>query len=147
MKSCIADLFLDREWAAAWKHNLDFSINGVYASEHVKLMDRHYGERCVLHENSGLFSMFDYVFTTCTNGANGITLFGLMYHDVGPEVFAREINRRPVMLVSPPEPLNMSLVLGELIKDMNILAVEGMHVTVLGRTFTYNSCLVGWRMR
>ena len=37
--------------------------------------------------------MFDVAFTTCTNGTNGITLFGLMSHDVGPEVFAHEINR------------------------------------------------------
>ena len=89
LKSCIADLFLDREWAAAWKQNLDISMNGVYASEHVKLMDRHYGG-CVLHENSGLFSMFDDAFTACTNGTNGITLFGLLPHDVGPEVCPRD---------------------------------------------------------
>ena len=30
--------------------------------------------------------MFDDAFTTCTNGFNGITLFGLMSHDAGPEV-------------------------------------------------------------
>ena len=65
----------------------------VYASEHVKLMDQHYGEG-VLHENSGLFSMFDDAFSSCTNGTDGIVVFGLMSHDVGPEVFAREINRR-----------------------------------------------------
>ncbi len=50
-KNCIADLFLDREWVAAWKQNLDIGLNGVYASEHVKLMDEHYGG-AVLHENS-----------------------------------------------------------------------------------------------
>ena len=88
LKRCIADLFLDREWAAAWKQNLDFSINGVYASE--KLMDRHYGG-CVLHENSRLFSMFDDAFTTYTNGTNGITLFGLMSYDVGPEILAARL--------------------------------------------------------
>ncbi len=88
--------------------------------------------------------MFDDAFTTCKNGTNGITLFGLMSHDVGPEVFAREINRRPVMLVSPPEPPNTSFLLDELIKDMNTLAVEGMTVTVLGRTFTYKSFLFSW---
>ena len=88
--------------------------------------------------------MFDDAFTTCTNGTNGITLFGLMFHDVGLEVFAREINRRFVMLVSPPEPPNTSLLLDELIKDINILAVEGTHVTVLGRTFTYKPFLFSW---
>ena len=72
--------------------------------------------------------MFDNSFTSCTNGTNGVTLFGLMSHDVGPEVFAREINRRQVMLVSPPEPPSTSLLLDELIKDLNTLAVEGMHV-------------------
>jgi hypothetical protein len=105
LKSCIADILLDREWAAAWKQNLDNIIHGVYALEHVKLMDQHYGG-CVVHENSWLFSLFDDAFTTCTNGTNGITLFGLLSHDVGPEVFAREISRRLVMLVSPPEPPN-----------------------------------------
>ena len=74
------------------------------------------------------FLMFD---DACTNGNNGITLFGLMSHDVGPKVFDREINRRPVLLVSPPELPNASLLLDELIKDMNTFAVEGMHVTVL----------------
>ncbi len=80
--------------------------------------------------------MCDDAFTACTNGTNKITLFGLVSHDVGAEVFAREINRRPVMLVSPPEPPSTSLLLDELIKDMNTLAVEGMTITVLGRTFT-----------
>ena len=89
-------------------------------------------------------SMFDDAFTACTNGTNGITLFGLISHDVGPEIFAREINRRHVMLVSPPEPPNTSLLLDELIKDMNTLAAEGMHVTVLGRTFTYKPFLFSW---
>ena len=115
-------------------------MNEVYASKHVKLMDQHYGGS-VLHENSGLFSMFDDAFTACTNGTNGIILFGLMSNDVGPEVFAREINRRQVMLVSPPEPPSTSLLLDELMKDMNTLAVEGMLVTVLGRTFTYKPFL------
>ena len=111
-------------------------MNGIDASEHVKLMDQHYGGG-VLHENSGLFSMFDDTFTACTNNTNGITLFGLMSHYVGPEAFAREINRRPVTLVSLPEPSNTSLLLDELVKDMNTLAVEGMPVTVLGRIFIH----------
>ena len=72
LKICIADLFLDREWTATWKQNLDISIYGVYASEHVKLMDQHCSG-CVLHENSGLFSVFDDAFTTCTNGTRVIT--------------------------------------------------------------------------
>ena len=109
LKICIADLFLDREWTATWKQNLDISINCVYASEHAKLMDQHYGG-CALRENSGSFYMFDDTFTSCTNGTNRITLFGLMSHDFGPEVFDREINRWPVMLVRPPEPPNTSLV-------------------------------------
>jgi len=62
--------------------------------------------------------MFDDAFTACTNGTNGITIFGLMSPDVDPEVFAREINRRLVMLVCPPEPPNTSLLLDELIKDI-----------------------------
>ena len=143
LKNCIADLFLDREWVAAWKQNMDISINGVYASEHVKLMDEHYGG-AVLYENSGLFSMFDDAFTACTNGTNGITLFCIMSHDVGPDIFSREINRRPVMLVSPPEPSNTSLLLDELIKDMNTLAEEGITVTVSGRTFTYKPFMFSW---
>ena len=85
--------------------------------------------------------MFDDAFTTCTNGNNEITLFGLMSHDVGPEVFAREINSRHVMLARPPEPPNTSLLLDELIKAVNTLAVEGIPLTVLGRTFTYKPFL------
>ncbi len=66
--------------------------------------------------------MFDDAFTACTNGTNGNTLFGIMSHDVSPGIFSREKNRRPVMLVSPSEPNNTSLLLDELIKDMNTLA-------------------------
>jgi hypothetical protein len=36
------------------------------------------------------------------------------------------------------------MLLDELIKDMNTLAVEGMNVTVLGRTFTYKPFLFNW---
>ena len=46
-------------------------------------MDQHFGG-CVLHDNLGLFSMFNDAFTTYTNGTNGINLFGLMSHDVDP---------------------------------------------------------------
>jgi hypothetical protein len=88
--------------------------------------------------------MLDDAFTTCTNGTNGMNVFGLMCNDVGPEFFAREINRRLVMLVSRPEPPNTSLLLNELIKDMNTLAVEGLFVTVLGRTFTYKPFQFSW---
>ncbi len=59
-------------------------------------------------------------------------------------IFSREINRRPVILVSPPEPSNTSLLLDELIKDMNTLAEEGITVTISGRTFTYKSFLFRW---
>ncbi len=48
------------------------------------------------------------------------------------------------MLVSPLGPPNTSLLLDELIKDMNTLAVEGKHVTVLGSTFTYKPFLFSW---
>ncbi len=75
-----------------------------------------------MHADSGIFSMFDDAFTACTNGSNGVSSFGLMSHDVGPELFARKINRRPMMLVSPPEPPYTSLIFYELIKDMNTLA-------------------------
>ena len=81
--------------------------------------------------------MFDDAFAACNNGSNGITLFGLMSHDVGPEHFVREMNRPLVMLVIPPEPPNTSLILKELIKEMNKLATEGMTVTVPRRTFIY----------
>jgi len=106
-------------------------------------MDQHYGG-CVLHENSELHSMFDVAFTSFTNVTNGITLFYLMSHDVSPELFAREVNWRPLVLVSPPEPPNTSLLLDELIKDMNTLVVEGMNVTVLGRTFSYKPFMFSW---
>jgi len=104
--------------------DLDISINGVYSSKHVKLMDQHY-DGCVIHENSRLSSMFDDAFTSCTNGTNGI-------------------NRRHVMLGSPPEPPNTSLLLDELIKDMNTLAVKSIIVTVLERTFTYKPFMFSW---
>ncbi len=114
------------------------SINGVYESEHVKLMDQHY-EDCTLHADFGLFFMFGDAFTTCTNVSNGIPLFGLISDDAGPELFAHEINRRPVMLVSPPEPPNTYLILYELIKNMNTLAMDGIIVTISERTFTYKT--------
>jgi len=123
--------------------NLDISTNGVYASHHVKLMDQHYGG-CVLHENPGLFSKFADAFTSCAHDNNGITIFGLMSHDVGREVFAREMNRRPMMFVRPPELSNTSLLLDELIKDKNTLAVEVLTVAVLGRTFTYTPFMFCW---
>jgi hypothetical protein len=88
--------------------------------------------------------MFDDAFTSCTNGSNGITLFGILSHDVAPDLFSREINTRLVMLVSPPEPSSTSLLLDELMKDMNTLAEEGMTVTALGRTFTYKSVMFSW---
>ncbi len=88
--------------------------------------------------------MFDDAFTACTNGTNGTTLFGIMSHDVGPDMFSREINRRPVTLVNLPEPSNTSLLLDELIKDMHILAEEGMTVTISGRTFTYKPFMFSW---
>ena len=48
------------------------------------------------------------------------------------------------MLVSPPEPPNTSLLLDELINDMNMLAKEGMQVTISGRTFTYKPFMFSW---
>ncbi len=85
LNNCIADLFLDRDWAASRNQNIDISINEVYESEHPKLIDQRYGD-CVLPANSNLFSMFDDAFTNCTDGINGISLFGLVSHDVGPEL-------------------------------------------------------------
>jgi len=67
-----------------------------------------------------------------------------MSHDVGLELFVREVNRRLVMLVSPPEQHNSFLLLDELIKDMNTLAVEGMTLPELRRTFTYKPFMFRW---
>ncbi len=80
----------------------------------------------VLQKKSGLYSLFDDGFTTFSNGTNGITLLGLMSHVVGPEMFSGEINRRIVMLISPPEPSNTTLLLDELIDDINMLAKDGI---------------------
>ena len=141
--SCISDLFLEPAWAASWKKNLDGSINGVHQSEHAKLMNEYFNGE-VLQKNSGLYSLFDDGFTTCSNGTNGITLLGLMSHDVGPEMLSREINRRTVMLISPPEPSNTTLLLDELIEDINMLAKDGIKVTHDGRNFTHKAFLFSW---
>ena len=68
-----------------------------------------------------------------------------MHHgSVCLEIFARKINRQHVMMVSPPEPPSTSLLLDELIKDNNTLAVESIIVTVLGRAFTYTPFFFSW---
>jgi hypothetical protein len=53
--------------------------------------------------------------------------------------FARDMSRRPIMLVSPPEPPNSSLLLEELIEDIHKMADIGTQVTCDGRTFTYKA--------
>jgi hypothetical protein len=68
-------------------------------------------QRAVLHYEAGLFSCVENGFTTCANGTKGITIFGLMSHDVGPMHFARDMNIRPLILVSPHEPPSSSLLM------------------------------------
>ena len=63
---------------------------------------------------------------------------------VGPEMLSREINMRNVMLISPPEPSNTTLLLGELIDDIAKLAKDGIKVTHDGRNFTYKAFLFSW---
>jgi hypothetical protein len=115
----------------------------VYQSEHVGLTDIQY-QWAILHHDAGLFSCLDDGFTPCANGTNGITIFGLMSHDVGPMHFARDMDRRPLILVSPPEPLNTSLLLEELTENIHKMADIGMQVTHGGRTFTYKAFLFSW---
>ena len=143
LEHVLANFFTDPKWAKAWKKDLDKSINGVHQSEHVRLMDNHF-LGAVLQPDAGLFSCFDDGFTACANGTNGITVFGLMTHDVGPMHFARDLNRRPLMLVSPPEPSNSSLLLEELIEDIHKMADIGIRVNHEGRTFTYKAFLFSW---
>jgi len=112
LESALANFFVDPEWARVWKKNLDSSINGVHQTTHVRLRDIQY-HGAVLHHGAGLFSCFDDGFTTCANRTNGIIMFGLMSHDVGPMHFARDMNGRPLILVSPHEPPNSSLLLDE----------------------------------
>ncbi len=114
----MSDLFLEPSWATSWKKNLDGSINnGVHQSEHAKLMNEHINWD-VLQKHSDLYYLFDDGFTTCSNATNGITLLDLMSHDVGPDKLSREINMRTVMLISPAEPSNTTLLLDELIDDI-----------------------------
>ena len=94
-----------------------------------------------LHKHSGLCSLFVDGFTTCSNGTYGITLLGLMSHDVGPEMLSRETNMRTVMLISPSEPSNTTLLLDELIDDIDKLAKDGIKVTHDGRNFTHKAFL------
>ncbi len=60
----------------------------MHQKEHAKLMNEHFNGD-VLQKYSGLYSLFDDEFTTCSNGTNGLTLLGLMSHDVGPEMLSR----------------------------------------------------------
>ncbi len=98
----------------------------------------------VLHKHFGLYSLFDDGFTTCSNGTNGITLLGLMSHDVGPEMLSREIIRRTVMLINPPESSNTTLLLDMSIDDINKLAKDGIKVTRDGRNFTHKAKFFSW---
>ncbi len=131
---------MEPSWATTWKKNLDGSINGVHQPDHAKLMTGHFNGD-VLQKHFGLYSLFDDGFTTCSNGTNGITFLGLMSHDVGPEMLSREINRRIVMLISPPEPSNTTLLLDKLIDGINKLAKDGIKVTHDGRNFTHKAFL------
>jgi len=106
-------------------------------------MDEHFNGE-VSQKNFGLYSLFDDGFTTSSNGTNGITLLGLMTHDVGPEMLSREINMRTVMLTSSPEPSNTTLLLDELIDDINKLAKDRIKVTHDGRNFTHKAFLFSW---
>jgi hypothetical protein len=80
--------------------------------------------------------MFDDAFTSCTNVSKGITLFGIMSPDVGPDLFSREINRRHGILVRP-DPSNTSLIFDELIKDMDTITEEGMTLIVSKKCHIY----------
>ncbi len=111
--------------------------------EHAKLMNEHVNGD-VLQKHSGLHSLFDDGFTTCSRRTNSITLLGLMSHDVGPKILSREINMRNVTLISPPEPSNTTLLLDELIDDINTLAKDGIKVTYDGRNFTHKAFLFSW---
>jgi hypothetical protein len=118
-------------------------INGAHQPEHAKLMNEHFNGD-VLQTHSGLYSLFDDGFTTCLNGTNGKTLFGLMSHDVGPEMLSREIDKRTMMSIRPPEPSNTTLLLDELIQDIYKLAKDGIKVTHDGRNFTHKAFLFSW---
>jgi len=99
LEFALANKFADLEWARVWKQIPYISINGVHQSEHVRLIEY---QGAVLHHDAGLFSCFDDGFTACASGTNGITIFGLTSHDVGPMHFARDMNTRPLILFSPP---------------------------------------------
>ena len=58
----------------------------MHQSEHAILMNEHFNGD-VLHKHFGFYSLFDDGFTTFSNGTNGITLLGLMSHDVGPRCY------------------------------------------------------------
>lgn len=139
----MADFFKDPEWDAAWKQHLDISNGGIWGSKHVARMNDFFNQR-VLEPHSGLYEAFDDGFTMCTNGTNGITLFGVQSHDVAATYIGKEINRRPFMVVGPPEPSNTSLLLDEFVKEANSLMTSGVTVKHLGQTIQYTPFLVGW---
>ncbi len=115
----------------------------MHQSENAKLMNEHFNGDA-LQNNYGLYSFFDDEFTACSKGTNGITLLGRMSHDVGPEMLSREMNMRIVMLISPPEPSNTTLLLDELIDAINKLAKDGVKVTYDGRNFTHKALFFSW---
>ena len=57
-----------------------------------------------------------------------------MTHDVGPMHFVKDINGQPLLRVIPPEPSNSSLLLEELIEDINIMVDVGIQVDHDGRS-------------
>ena len=137
LEKAILSLFADPAWTSVWKQGLDISnCNGPHASPYVQRLNRIFDGK-VLHPNGGLYSIWDDGFTTCNNGKNSLTAFGIQSRDVPNSHYAREMNRRLIMLVGSPEPSNTSLILDELIEEANDLMKHGMEVTFNGRTFTY----------
>ena len=145
LSNAFVDLFNDPEWTSMWKKNMDISNNSVWKSEHVRELNIFAGGKLSL-ECGGLFSIYDDAFTMCTNGTNGMTLFGIETFDLPYSHASREMNRRVFMIVTPPEPPNTSLILGEAIKEMNELAENGITVRHprSGNPFKYFPYMEGW---
>lgn len=139
----IADFFKDPVWSELWKKDLDISIAGIRQSKHVARMHEFFNRR-VLQPNSGLYEAFDDGFTMCTNGTNGITLFGIQSLDVPASISGKKMNRRPFLVVGPPEPKNTSLLLEEFVEDANTLCTEGITVQRHGQDMQYTAFLTGW---
>lgn len=140
------DLFLDPEWRSVWKKNMDVSNNSVWKSEHVKKLNELFAQGKLSSESGGLFHIYNDGFTMSINGTNGMTLFGIETLDVPYSHSSKEMNRRPFMLVTPPEPPNTSLILGEAISEINELAERGVMVRHprTGNPFRYFPFMEAW---